>query len=126
MPQRQIASKIMISQIERQFDNFNVSYFSENFGESPNFGSRCMAHIECRDGDKQVGAIKFFDREPAPSNSYHGSHPYYIPVLNFHISRFNDIINILRYQKPLSIWFDFNRLDGALTSPIYETIGQEE
>jgi hypothetical protein len=121
-----MADKERVNEIEKKFDSFNVSYLSLNFGDPPNIGSRCMAYIDCRDGQKPVGGIKFFDREPPPPNSYHGSYPNYTPTINFHISRFNDIINILRYQKPLSLWFDFIKLDGGVTSTVYESIGQQE
>lgn len=46
-------------------------------------------------------------------------------VLHYHISRFNDIINILRYEKPLYIYIETDNWGrGILTDP--EGIGEEE
>jgi hypothetical protein len=114
-----------LNYIEKEFDSFLVTYSSLDLGDPANSGTKCMAYIACYDKEQLVGFIKFHERQHPPINSHRGSHPNYILVINFHISRFNDIINILRYNKPLSLSFDLIKLEGAVNSG-FESIGQEE
>ena len=73
-----------------------------------------------------VTGLHFYDSEPIPKNwveMHEKRDP--IPMLNFHISRFNDIMNILRYQKPLWILYEYRYLRGTLYGG-NEDIGQQE
>ena len=70
--------------------------------------------------------IKFFDRELIRPNAYIGSSPNYQPVLNFHISRFKDIMTILHYERPLAISMDPNTLKRSVTANAYEPVGEQE
>lgn len=102
------------NQIDRDFDNFYVSYASLDLDDSTNPGTKSWAYITCLNKNQMVGTIVFYERQPPPINSYRGSPPNYNLRINFHISRFNDIINILRYHRPLSLSLDLVRLDGAV------------
>jgi hypothetical protein len=104
------------NQVEREFDSFYLSYCSLDLDDSTNPGTKSLAYITCLAKNQLVGNIVFYDRQPPPINSYRGSPPNYNLRINFHISRFNDIINILRYHRPLSLSFDLVRLDGAVNS----------
>ena len=61
-----------------------------------------------------VGVIKFYQTIPANCNKL--------------ISRFNDIINILRYEKPLFIYINSQNLAGGIWTKegTYEPVGEEE
>ena len=111
--------------IEKWFDSYLVTYVSMDLGDPASSGTKCFAYIACYDKKQLVGLIKFYERQPPPVNSYRGTDPNYIVSINFHISRFNDIINILRYHKPLALSFDLMKLEGAVNSD-FEPIGQQE
>jgi len=87
--------------------------------------SRSFAAISLFDGHTWVGAIGFMDREKLDLNSYKDN----VIFMNCHISRFNDIINIIRYEKPLRIVFDPNKVEAWIeTKPSgqYEPVGEQE
>lgn len=46
-------------------------------------------------------------------------------VLQYHIDRFNDIISILRYEKPLFIYIYTESLTGGIATEL-EPLGEEE
>jgi hypothetical protein len=114
-----------MSYIERGFDSFLLDYDSLNLDSPEITGTKPDALITCYDKNELVGIIRFYDRQPPPANSYRGVHDPHINI-NFHISRFNDIINILRYQKPLILWFDLRKSDAGLASAEQESTGQQE
>jgi hypothetical protein len=65
------------------------------------------------------------DREKLDLNSYTDN----VINMNCHISRFNDIINIIRYEKPLRIVFDSSKVEAWIeSSPSteYEPVGEQE
>jgi len=103
------------TEIEKELDSFMVSYTSLDIDDPHpmSTGTKSMANIICYNKNDIAGVINFYEHQPPPVNSYRVSAHSHI-VINFHISRFNDIINILRNQRLLSLWFDFNRLDGGL------------
>jgi len=112
--------------IEKEFDSFLIEYDSVdlNVPNARNTGTQSEAAIFCYSNNDLAGVINFYEHQPPPVNSHIGSRNPHISI-NFHISRFNDIINILRNQRTLAIWFDFNSLDGGLFSD-REPIGRQE
>ena len=110
--------------LSRQFDSFAIFYTSMNINGT-NAGTSCMPYIQCYDKEELVGIILFYENQPPPTNTYRGSHPHYRFHITFHISRFNDIINILRYHKPLSLNFDLIRKDGSLETSERQHVGEQ-
>jgi hypothetical protein len=113
--------------IEKEFDSFQIDYESIDLSAPTprNTGTECWATITCLAKSSDLaGVINFYEHQPPPVNSYGGSHPHII--INFHISRFNDVINLLRNQRTLFLWFDFNRLEGGLSTEEPEPIGRRE
>ena len=47
-------------------------------------------------------------------------------TIRYHIDRFNDIINILRYEKPLKIYLDTESLIGGISTGTSEPVGEQE
>jgi hypothetical protein len=69
-----------------------------------------------------VGTLTFVDdNKPIPRNEIRDD------VLNIHfsISRFNDIINILRYEKPLQLYLSTTDWHGTLGTET-EPTGEQE
>jgi hypothetical protein len=114
-----------VNLIERDFNSFMIYYDSIDLGDPANVGTKCVANIICFNNQQQAGILRFHERQPPPVNSYRGTQPNAIPLINYHISRFNDIIHILRSQKQLTLSFDLVRLEGGLVSINYEPIGQQ-
>jgi hypothetical protein len=114
-----------LNYVEKWFDSYLVTYMSVDLGDPASAGTKCFAYIACYDKQQLVGLIKFYERQPPPVNSYRGSDPNYIVSINFHISRCNDMINILRYHKPLALSFDLMKLEGSVSSD-FEAVGQQE
>jgi hypothetical protein len=48
------------------------------------------------------------------------------PYINFAISRFNDVITILREEKPLYLSFNTNNKVGGVVTDEREEVGEEE
>ena len=101
--------------IEKELDSFMVFYNSFDIDDPRpmSTGTKAEATIICYNRSSLAGVINFYEHQPPPVNSYRVSQHSHI-IINFHISRFNDIINILQNHSGLSLWLDFNRLDGAL------------
>jgi hypothetical protein len=115
--------------IQRNFNYYTLGLYSGLYTPAnvPNTDySRSFGYITCYHEKEAVGYIKFFDRELIPPNSYIGSSPNSQPVLNFHISRFNDIMTILHYEKTLAIIIDPNTLQGSVSAISYEPVGEQE
>lgn len=111
--------------LERGFDSFEVTYFSQDL-RVPNprhTGTESGATIIFFDKNELAGAINFYEQQPLPINRFISSSRPHIS-LTFHISRFNDIMNVLRKESALTIWFDHNTLDGGLGG-VREPIGQQ-
>ena len=64
----------------------------------------------------------FVDKYPIPKNSYQ----YEKFKIHFHILRFSDVIDILRYEKPLRIYFDDVKLTGYLYTTEFKPTGEQE
>jgi hypothetical protein len=72
--------------------------------------------------NQRIGALRFVPESPLPKNVLD-------PVTQdfdvfYHLDKFNDIINILRYEKPL--WIDIDDMMNAQILTNLERIGEEE
>jgi hypothetical protein len=70
--------------------------------------------------------INFFDCDLIAPNEYIGSSPIYEPVLNFHIPRFKNIMNILHHEELIVITMDHNTLQGSGTANACERVRIQE
>lgn len=74
------------------FDSYKIFYYTDR----PFAPFQAM--IECYRGSEQVGRIIFYpDGDVPPSGE---------ASLHYGFSRFNDVIAILRNEKPLFLWWD--------------------
>ncbi|MFC1755511.1 hypothetical protein ACFL96_19325 [Thermoproteota archaeon] len=90
-----------------KFDSYHLKYFS-NLDDTP-----CCAHIGFYDEQKFVASIFFHkDGIELPSNVYISSDKSI--RLHYPISRFNDIITILRIEKQLAISIDTKTENGYI------------
>lgn len=75
--------------------------------------------ITCFLGGKTVGYISFHDGQvPAPEVLPSG-----VLKLNFHYNRVQEIINTIRYEKPLHISIVENK---SMLSTVREPVGEQE
>ena len=87
-----------------------------------------VAYIHCYRSGKKVGMLIFVkEGEPVPQNKITKSTGTSDEILNIHfpISRFNDIISILRYREASSIRSEYCRLEWSIGTGS-EPIGEEE
>jgi hypothetical protein len=100
--------------VRKDFDSYKFWYYS---------GHPYEALIYCYQGGKYVGRIVFFkDDSSIPQNANYSSGP----SIHFPISRFNDIILILRYEKPLYLFLNLDNLIGIVATSEHEPVGEEE
>lgn len=78
-----------------------------------------------------VGILYFYENEIL-EKAISVKKPEYF-VMNFEIGRFDEIINTLRYEKPIYVYFDYNQADNKIlwgcirTDPNHpEAIGEQE
>ena len=84
---------------------------------------RMSAYIPLSDNDKNsIGTLRFVDESPLPKNIINQDGTFDI---FYHIDRFSDIINILRYEKPLGVSIDTQFKSGQIQA-IREPVGEEE
>jgi len=103
--------------IRKQFDRYILSYDTERKNANVVASITCYTSLPW----KSVGQILFY-LEDIPPNETAGND---FLKLHFSASRFNDIINILRYEKPLSLIMNTDTLYGALQTSSEETGEQE-
>jgi len=70
-----------------------------------------------------VGRIIFFkDDVTIPDNANYSSGP----SIHYALSRFNDIVGILRQEKPLYLFLNLSNLIGIVATSDLEPVGEEE
>jgi hypothetical protein len=103
--------------LDEAFDAYMIWYLSG----FPWLGKE--AQIQCYQGTKYVGMIVFYKDDSAiPPNEMNSDGI----VINYGLSRFNDIISILRQEKPLYLRFSTEKKYGAVATSKYEPVGEEE
>jgi len=99
--------------IYTDFDGYRIWYYS---------GHPYEALIYAYKGTQYVGRIVFFKEGSAiPPNA---SYPE--PSIHYPLSRFNDVINILREEKPLYLLLNLTNMIGTLATSDIEPVGEEE
>ncbi|MGH9224693.1 MAG: hypothetical protein ACRD2W_13155 [Acidimicrobiales bacterium] len=80
------------------------------------------AMVYCYRSTAYVGRIVFFNDGAAlpPNANLNG------PSIHFPISRFGDIIDTLRTEKPLYLFLNLENLVGSLGTADFEPVGEEE
>ncbi len=100
--------------VRKDFDSYKVWYYS---------GHPYEALVYCYQGNTYVGRVVFFKDDSAiPANANYASGP----SIHYPLSRFNDIILILRYEKPLYLFLNLANLIGIVATEEREPVGEEE
>ncbi len=95
-----------------EFDNY-IIYHEEEAGKAE------KVVITCFMGDKTVGYITFVAGEVPPAESL----PNGAMHLYFAFERFAELINTIRYEKPLYI----SKYDAkSMLSTVHEPVGEQE
>jgi hypothetical protein len=101
--------------VRKDFDSYKVWCYS---------GFQYEALVHCWKGGIPAGEIVFFkDDSPIPSNE---SSSNGLPSIRYPLSRFNDIISILRYEKPFYLFLNLDTLVGIVGTAEQEPVGEEE
>jgi hypothetical protein len=99
-----------MADLSKQFDKYHLFYATGG-----NVG------IYCSYGGKNVGDIRFVkENDTIPKGSVANDNL----TIYFSLARFNDIINILRYEKPLYLYLYESGSGGVSTS--IEPAGEQE
>ena len=107
-----------MAQLIIQFDSYQINYYS---GDTTHMSD---VSIGCRSGKNNVGSINFIrDNKQIPKNMK--SKDGKAVILYFPLSSFNDIINILRYEKPVYLVLHDSGL-GCIITGIEEPVGEQE
>jgi hypothetical protein len=110
-----------VSNVQTEIDNYIIDYISFGFHVAgPNL-SKPFVRIYLVNNQKYIGRINF-DDELIRANSVDNNGNV---TLNYHLDSFNDIINILRYEKPLYVYFNTSDLTGGIATSL-EHVGEEE
>jgi hypothetical protein len=106
--------------IVKPFDTYQIKYlsFTDNSGNS-----RVYAAISCYNGSQYVGVLWFLDTYPIADQNIVGKDGLKII---YHTRHFNDIVGILRYEKPLRLEFDTDKKEGSLLTATWEPAGEQE
>lgn len=100
--------------VSNQFDSYKVFYYT---------GGSVESMIHCYQGATYAGRIVFYKDDtsiPANANYYFG------PSIHYPLSQFNDLISILRYEKPLFLSLNTSTLQGFVGTSEKEPVGEEE
>ena len=113
-----------MASILKVFNNYQLQYHTNGYtlsGSRVEYFSKSYATLGLFNNAELAGIIYFWDEMPVKANSvYSGS-----PVLNFHINQFNDIMNIIRYEKPLYLHLNTENWYGYISTTA-EPIGEQE
>ena len=96
------------------FQTYTVHYQS---------GASSEAFIQLFNAGSFMGQITFHkEGTPVPGNVLTAGGTYF---LNYSITRFSDVLQILQYEKPLSVFIDRATGSGKLLTS-FETVGEQE
>jgi len=111
--------------IIKPFNNYIIEYHPNQYaviGNQVEYITKSYASVGLFFNAEIAGRITFYDEVSVkPSFLYPGGGP----VLNFHVNQFTDIMNIIRYEKPLYIYLNTDNWYGYIGTTA-EPVGEEE
>jgi hypothetical protein len=106
--------------VVKPFDSYKIKYLSDTYSGI----SKVFAAISCYNANQIVGVLWFVDTYPIPyTNTLYDKD---LIKIHYHTSHFNDIIGILRYEKPLKLEFDTDKEEGSVLTLTFEPVGELE
>jgi hypothetical protein len=85
-------------------------------------GGVLEAQVQLFNGGIFIGNLNFLKEGTVlPANTLIGS----IHTVNYHISRFRDVLQILQYEKPLQVHISAGG-DGKIMATGFEPVGEQE
>jgi hypothetical protein len=103
----------------KDFDSYQISYVSDS-GFTTGYVNAC--EVNCFKDGTFVARICFYKEGKAmPANTLNAGAPY----IFYPLSQFIDVIDVLRYEKPLGIYVDTDSHVGALSTG-QEPVGEQE
>jgi hypothetical protein len=105
----------MANTVNAPFDSYKVFYWSQH-------APTLRASIYCYQGVKYVGRIVFVDdaQPTLPANS--GAQPN----IHYYLRQFNDLMTIVREEKPLSLFLNLDNGIGIVSTDDNEPTGEDE
>lgn len=107
--------------VRRDFDSYKMWYYA------PGFGYEALIYLY--KAGAYVGRITFHkDGEPTPKVSMDAPFGTPQPAVHFPLSRLNDVIEMLRYEKPLYLFInpDVTYNVGIIGTDAMEPVGEQE
>lgn len=103
-----------MEQISKPFDSYIISYVS-------GYPHDCV--ITCFNGDAYAGRMIFYkENSDLPPNVMFND----APSLHYHSRHYDAIVNILRYEKPLMLFFIPTSKTGGIITSEREPVGEQE
>jgi hypothetical protein len=100
---------------QKQFAEYKIIYMT---------GGNEVPLIDCYDGSTHVGKISFHDEGmPLPPNLVTSTGVLY---LRYRLKQFKDVMDILRYEKPLFLRLTTPSLVGFIATQQGEPVGEQE
>ena len=100
---------------EKAFDQYKIHYVT---------GGSEVPMIDCYNGMTHVGKLSFHaDGAPLPVNLVTQNEVLY---LRYRMSQFDDVVGILRHEKPLYLRLSTPSLIGFLATSQGEPVGEQE
>ena len=102
------------------FDHFLISYLTGPTFLGPGLNRQPAAYINCYNGTQKVGEINFYLEErglPLPPNVQATNGEI---VANFDLTRFGDVLNLLRHHEPLRLMLAPSGLAMIMTTATEE------
>lgn len=111
--------------VMKNFKKYRIAIRSDYWSKQDEYGVKNYITIECYDVDQAnpVAELRFYDDLNFRKNVYLADWDRIF--LNFHMSRFNDVYNLIRHEKPIFVVIDPQTLDGHVMSQ-NEPVGQED
>ena len=108
----------VVMDISKAIDSYRIAYNSDNQQTIP----KMSAFIDLNGKDnKMIGTLRFVEEFPLPRNIINEDGTFEV---FYHLDRFNDIITILRYEKPL--WFHLDdHFKSVQIQALHEPVGEE-
>jgi hypothetical protein len=103
--------------ITKPFDSYTLQVTS---------GASTKASVTCFNGREQVGMLIFRDTTSLPEPWHQQLNAFDRLFLYYHIREFDSVMDILRNEKPLKLYFNPGGKWGCVSTSSLEPVGEEE